>query len=110
MYEFYCCRRFQAASISEIKRSRIVPGDGGHGYAVVCAVLKDGRIGRFLDEDVAPLVELKNRYQLADSEYQLGYAAFLSGSWTYAMMKAAERAKSKAFRKYAKAKKTSLNF
>jgi len=110
MYEFFCSRQFQTANISDIKRFRIVPGDGGHGYAVVCAVLKDGRVGRFLEEEVAPLVELKDRYQSADSEYQLGYAAYLSGSKTTSEIKSLERAKRQAFQGYAKAKKAAMRF
>jgi hypothetical protein len=58
----------------------------------------------------APTVaELAQAYRDADAAYQLAYAAFLTGSKTHDEMKAAERAKAKAFRKYAKAKKAGLN-
>ena len=59
----------------------------------------------------APTVaDLAQTYRAADAAYQLAYAAFLTGSKTFAEMKAAERAKSKAFREYAKAKKASFKF
>lgn len=56
------------------------------------------------------VADLAQAYRNADAAYQLAYAAFLTGSKTHGEMKAAERAKSKAFREYAKAKKASFNF
>lgn len=59
----------------------------------------------------APTVaDLAQAYRASDAAYQLAYAAFLVGAKTTTEMKAAEKAKSKAFRAYAKAKKASLNF
>lgn len=49
MFEFYTGRQFETASASDIKRFRIVPDDGAHGEPVICAVLHDGRVGRFLE-------------------------------------------------------------
>ena len=49
--EFYTARKFETANASDIKRFRVIPGDGGHGEPVVCAVLGDGRIGRFPDAE-----------------------------------------------------------
>lgn len=62
-------------------------------------------------KSTAPTVaDLAQAYRNADAAYQLAYAAFLTGSMTTAEMKTAEKAKSKAFREYAKAKKASFNF
>lgn len=51
MFEFYTARDFSTAAATDVKRFRVVPGDGGHGEPVICAVLKDGRVGRFFDAD-----------------------------------------------------------
>ena len=59
----------------------------------------------------APTVaELAQDYRAADAAYQLAYGAFLTGAKTTAEMKAADKAKSKAFRAYAKAKKAAFSF
>lgn len=51
MIEFYTARKFDTASAADVKRFRIIADDGGHGEPVVCAVLNDGRVGRFFDAE-----------------------------------------------------------
>jgi hypothetical protein len=59
---------------------------------------------------IPTVADLAQAYRDANAAYQLAYAAFLTGSKTNAEMKAAERAKSKAFREYARAKKAAFIF